>query len=258
MQLRNTILVGALAICIVAKVEAQPLRIVDNLPGTFIDISQTGGTPLMLGDDQEVVVVGTDIGNAVFPTDSIVVANNGGLGFRNPPSNDLAPLNGPIPSSTAFGGGQAALAFWDDIDDKEGDVFYAKLKDRIVVQWNNRNIAGTPNTATFQIQIFGASAGGSDTLFAQFLYVDIEQPVSDGGVSATIGYQDGGSGFGDFEWSSDIAGAVRDGTVLSLVPAKSRRIPVASYWGLGMLAVIIVAAGTVVMHRRHRRPHTSY
>jgi len=107
MQRRNTIVAAALAMGIAANAHAQPLQIVDNLPGAFIDISQTGGTPLNLGDDEE-VGIGTFAGNLVFLAGTVVVGNNGGIGFGNPTISDLTPFNEPIPSGNAFDGGQAA------------------------------------------------------------------------------------------------------------------------------------------------------
>ena len=98
---------------------AGQLVIVDDIPGTFMDITASG-TILDLGGNDEIVIV-TTIGNEIFPSGSVVVANNGGLGFAFPPSNDLPPVNEPIPSTVAFGGGRALLPFWDDIDDKNGD-----------------------------------------------------------------------------------------------------------------------------------------
>ena len=70
---------------------AQAIQVFDNIPGSFVDIS--GSKPLLLGADDEIEIA-MSIGNFVFPTGIIVVANNGGVAFRNPPSNDLAPLNG--------------------------------------------------------------------------------------------------------------------------------------------------------------------
>ena len=87
----------------------QQLHIVDNLPGFFEDISAS--TPFSLGNDEE-VEVGTTIGNVVFPAGTVVVADNGGVAFQNPPSTDLAPVNEPIPSASAFSGlpNRASLA----------------------------------------------------------------------------------------------------------------------------------------------------
>ena len=126
-------------VALAPPLSARQLVIVDNLPGAFIDISGSS-TPLGLGDDDEVVVEGSSVGNMVLPTSSVVVANNGGVGFRDPSILDLEPTNQPIPSGSAFGGAQATLVFWDDIDDKTGDVYFVQLADRTIIQWNDRNL----------------------------------------------------------------------------------------------------------------------
>lgn len=248
MQARNAIGVLALVAVIAANGRAQTLQIVDHLPGKFIDIAETGGTPLHLGDDEE-VEIGTLPGNIVFLTGTVVVGNNGGIGFC-PPDNDLAAVNQAIPSDDAFGGGQGVLLFWDDIDDKEGDVYFLLEEDRLIVQWSDRNLAGTSDTVDFQVQIFFGA--GPEDIIAQYLFADIEQPRAGGGVSASIGYQDGGAGFGDFQWSFDTADSVGNGTVLSLILVHSHTVPTASYWSLGVLLLAVVTTGIFGI-RRHRR-----
>ncbi len=232
------------------------VAIVDNLPGAFTNISATGatpGTPLQLQDDEETIVA-TTIGNIVFPSGNVVVANNGGLGFRNPANTDLAPINQAIPSNDAFGGGQSAMAFWDDIgdiDDKDDmDVFEREFADRYVVQWERKTFgmnqfAGEPQPgfATFQIQIFSGASQAGD-IVAQFIYEDIEDslPGPDRGSSATIGYQDGGAGFGNFPWSVNSA-VLSNGTVLTvvLVPEPS------TVMMMSLLLVVVIRPG------RHQR-----
>ena len=245
----KTIVTLALTLGVAANAGAEQLRIVDNLPGQFIDISVTGGTPLGLSDDEEVELLTSPIGNDVFPSDFTIIANNGGLAFRNPASIDLTPLNESIPSSNAFGGGQAALAFWADIDDKCGDVYFEFQSDRLIVQWNNRNIDGTADTLTFQIQIFDQSAIGPNQIVAQYLFTDVEQTRPGGGASATIGYQDGGAGFGDVQWSFNTPGAVSNGTVLSLVTTYSEPIPSTSWWAIGLVCLAILGLGIAVLRR---------
>ena len=98
---------------------AQAIQVLDDIPGAFQDISGSG--QLLLGANEEIEVA-TTIGNFVFPPGMIVVANNGGVAFGNPPSNDLEPVNASLPSIAAFGGGQSILVYWDDFDDKDGDV----------------------------------------------------------------------------------------------------------------------------------------
>ena len=224
----------------------QQVHIVDNLPGFFEDISTS--KPFFLGNDEE-VVVGTTIGNFVFPAGTVVVADNGGVAFGNPPSANLAPVNEPIPSAAVFGGGQALLVYWDDFDDKDGDVFLSQETGDLIIQWHNRLLGGAPTgTARVQLKIFGNV--GPSGIVAQLIFDDIQQPGVEGGVGATIGYQDGGAGFGDFQWSFNTAGAVANGTVLSLVLTDS--VPATSEWTLVIMLIGLLVAGTLIVCRRTR------
>ena len=210
---------------------AQPLMIVDDQPGAFIDISVTG-TGLGLGEEDE-TIYNTMIGNTVLPSGNIVIGNNGGVGFGDPPDTDLAALNAALPSSGVFGGGQALLAYWDDIGNTMGEVYVREDSDRLIIQWHDRQFADSADTSRFQIQIFDETMRG-DCIYAQLLYADIEQPRAGGGASATIGYQDGGAGFVDVQWSFNTAGAVANGTVLTLMCPEPGTL---FLLGLGGLAV---------------------
>lgn len=180
-------------VLLAGQVDAAIVGIVDNLPGAFTDISVTG-QPLNLSGDQE-VIVNTVIGNGVLPTGPLVVGTNGGLAF-SPIVSDLQAVNQPLPSAGAFNGVQALLAFWDDIDDPKdppiGDVFFEEQGNVAIIQWDN------------------------------VAFVDLASPG--GGVSATIGYQDGGAGNNDAQFSFDAAGAVSDGTVLSLIDTQTTTV----------------------------------
>ncbi len=192
---------------------AQTLQLIDNpMLGEFIDITDTG-QPLVLPDEGE-AQIGTFGGSFVLLPGLIVVGMNGGLGFGNQTVTYLEPVNQPIPSGDAFLGGQALLAYWDDIDDKEGDVLSQGLAGRQIVQWNFGNFDGTGSTLKLQVQFFENAAPTG--IYAQLLY-KIEGPSTGAGVSATIGYQDGTAGFGDIEFSFNEPDTVTDGTVLSLM-----------------------------------------
>ena len=186
--------------------------------GEFVDIVASGGQLLNLGDDGE-VELGTFDGNHIFRSGLLVVAQNGGVAFGQSTITDLEPVNEPIPSDNAFIGGQATLLFWDDIDDKEGDVLFLQitndpvLGDRLILQWDYHNFDGTGTTLKFQVHVL---ANFEPTgIYAQFIY-DLEKPSTGAGASATIGYQDGGAGFGDLQFSFNTPDAVTNGTVLSL------------------------------------------
>ncbi|MCZ6698648.1 MAG: hypothetical protein O7D94_06940, partial [Planctomycetota bacterium] len=75
---------------------AQTVQIVSDLPGSFIDITGTG-EQLMLADDAVTERI-TTIGNIVYPIGTVVIGNNGGVGFGSIPFQNLPPLNEPIPS----------------------------------------------------------------------------------------------------------------------------------------------------------------
>lgn len=199
------------------------IDIVDTLPGSFIDISMTGNE-LDIGDEDEIAIQ-TTIGNALVPAGQVIVANNGGVGFA-PPLTNLAPENEELPSNDAFGGGQALLPYWDDIGNDLGGVFWEEQNDTLIIQWEDRPVnTDAPSEGlgderprvTFQIQIFDASE--SSNAFFQFIYRDIDGAGA--GASATIGYQDGGAGFGDEIFSFNTPGAVGNDTVLTVLPEPS-------------------------------------
>ncbi len=230
---RNDFLAITLTITLVAAAPAD-LFIVDTEPGTFIDISDSGISLGISGNDE--AIINTTISNTVFPGGDVVVGNNGGLGFGDLTDPNLPPLNEEIPSAAAFGGGQALFGFWDDIDNTYGDVFYEVRTDRLIVQWDGKQFTDSTDTLTFQIQIFDDVRGGNP-IYAQIIYTDIEQPRADGGGSATIGNQDGGAGFNDVQWSFNTSGAVSNGMVLSLIPEPAS------------LALIVIG-GSALFRRR--------
>lgn len=215
-----------------SSVVAGPLLFVDHLPGTFLDISTTGA-PLGLSGDLSATITST-VSNAVFPAGNVVVGNNGGIAFGSLPSTFLQPGNEPIPSAGAFGGGQSLLPYWDDIGNTIGEIHYLRIRAALIVQWTQKPFEGSTDTATFQIQVFdGVPDPPNGGIYAQFIYLDIEQPRASGGAGATIGYQNGPAGYHDAQWSFDTVGAVSNGTVLSLIPEPSTLFLLA-----GMLPVI--------------------
>lgn len=224
---------GTLALVIAGSATAGSLSWRTDISGTWIDISGTG-TPLGLSDDGEVNIV-TTIGNAVFAAGVVRVGNNGAARFAGP-GLALGFNNESIPSAANFGlTSQVLDLFWDDIDSDTGDVYWQEIGDTLIIQWDDRPFfPNTPDHITAQIQVHGSGPG-----FAQLLYRDVEGTRPGGGVSATIGYQDGGvGGFGDAMFSFNTGGAVSNGTVLTLVPAP------------GALALLAVAG---LASRRRRR-----
>ncbi len=215
------------------------LVLVDFIPGNFIDISLTGNALNIGGDDEAEIT--TTVGNMVFPAGRVIVGNNGGVAFNPGPSDSdqLGPLNGPIPDPGAFGGDQSALPYWDDIGNTLGNVYWeevaTELTQTLIIQWHNHRFEGSTDTARFQLQI----RENDLTVFAQFIYDDIMQPRASGGASATIGYQNGLAPFNDAQWSFNTPFAVHNDSVLSLI-----RIPTPG--SLGVLA----AAGLMAARRR--------
>ncbi len=203
------------------------LGFVTDVPGQFVDISQTG-TDLMIDDEGE-AAFNTIFGNSVLPAGRLVVGNNGAIGF-DPPGDDLAPLNGTIPSDGVFGGGQALLPLWDDIGNDIGRVSWQEFDNRVIVQWSGRPLNGA--FTTFQVQIFDESEAGNP--LAQFLYGEIDD--AGGGDTATIGYQDGGAGFNDSTFSLNQP-SVMDGMILTLVPEPG--------------SAALLAAGLLLLGRRN-------
>lgn len=176
------------------------------------------GVALGLSDDGE-TTVSMPFTNTVFPIDSVQVGNNGGVGFGG--SENLTYTNGGIPADV-FGGVQALLPFWDDIDSDTGDVYVHTLgtqPDRtFIVEWKDRpHYSGDTllngDETTFQIQIFETPIDG---VHAQYVYLDTDflDPDFDFGASATVGYQDDAND--GFMWSQDDA-VIPSGTILSLV-----------------------------------------
>lgn len=204
--------------------------ITSDIPGVFIDIEETG-IDLMLHDDDEAEIF-TTIGNAVIPAGRVVVGNNGGLGF-DPPDTELASSNGPLPNGSAFGGGQALLPYWDDIGNDIGAALWLEMDDRVIIQWERREVGGI--STSFQVQIFDGSEQHNPAF--QFLYRDIS--AAGGGASATIGYQDGGAGFLTDEWSFNVPGAVGDGVVLTATTPEP-----------SSLMLLVSASGLLLGRRR--------
>jgi hypothetical protein len=193
---------------------AAQLSLVSNLPGTFIDISSTG-TPLSLADDGEVSIT-TTLGNALLPAGEVRIGSNGGARFRGTGTN-LAIENAPLPAFGAFSfESQSLLPFWDDLNSGSGtigEIYWQEVGGQLIVQWKDVGFFGSPGTerVTFQLQV-----PTTGTVWARFLYVDVEQMRAAGGASATIGYQGGGYG-SDIQFSFNTPNVVSNSTVLSLV-----------------------------------------
>lgn len=213
------------------------IQIVNNRPGTFIDIKETG-IPLNLYGDISASIT-TKIGNAVFPSGRVVVANNGGIGF-DPVDDFLSPDPEPIPSNRAFSGSKCLLPYWSDIGNHVGNVYVEEVGTNLIVQWDHKKFEGFPHAAavTFQVQIRGEVV---DDVVAQMLYQAIEEGPAFGGANGGVGYQDG-----------------IDGTQNSVQYAVGEAFSVSNLEVLTVLApspgsAVVLLAGSAVLAPRRRR-----
>src|SRR5262249_19349068 len=102
---------------------AGPLHFTTNSNlGAFVAIGALDPLPIELPQDGIFTLPLTSFGGNFIFQGPITIGQNGGVGFGKLWLPELDPNNAPIPSAAAFGGGQAALLLWDDIDDKGGDV----------------------------------------------------------------------------------------------------------------------------------------
>lgn len=157
----------------------------------FVDISESG-TPLPLDDDGETNVdIGFDFAFYGVASDHVRVGNNGGILF-GVDGGDLGYTNQPLPNAAL---GPAILPFWDDLTDTFGGVYAQTLGEapnrRFVVQWNDRPHY-VPGGAPTQGGTFEAILHeGSNAILFQYANVDFDGDDFDGGLSATIGLNQG-------------------------------------------------------------------
>ncbi len=209
---------------------AQPIVIIDNLSGTFINIAGPPSIELNPGDDGSVTVP-TTTGNFVFNPGTVTISNNGGVAFNASGNPPLDPVNQPLPegSDPMFGGEQAVAVMWDDIGNHTGRIWFRQFTDKFIIQWEVffKNANGTAQDtipSIFQIQVFDPPLTTLvNEVVAQMLYQRVEFPrFSVGGARSTIGYQDGiGGEFNNFQWSFNEP-SVENGTVLSILVDPQR------------------------------------
>lgn len=179
----------------------------DACSTAFEDISGTG-TALGLTDDGEALVTMPFAFTLYDITSSdIEIDNNGGIVFNTiGPGNINCCASTGLPETSEFDA--AILAFWDDLTNTTGDVYYQTLgtapNRRFIVQWDDRphfNVGGS-NTVTLQVVLYETSNE------IRFVYDDIEfgNPTYDNGVSATIGLQKDGSTADEYSHNTSIAG----------------------------------------------------
>jgi len=209
----------ALAAYDVASATTDPDRVLaDGFDGgsaayAFEDISATGAD-LALDDDGEATVdIGFDFDFYGVSSSIVRVGNNGGILF-GVDAGDLGYNNLVLPNSTL---GTAILPFWDDFDSESGGVYAQTLGDapnrRLVVEWKDRlHYDGSENIdpATFEAILYE----GSNTILFQYADVDMDGTEFDGGLSATIGLNQGTRAE---QFSQDTA-SVSSGTAILFTP----------------------------------------
>jgi hypothetical protein len=207
------------------------LMIVNNIPGTFVDISTTG-TQVGQGDDAYFSWTSA-VGNPAFPAGTIGACTNGfmvaGLTSAGSPFTNNAIGATGVPAGMSTGAAAILCPLWDDLQNTTNPtsfIYRQEIGGVLYVQWNNyghySSVAG--NEVTFQVQIFNNAPGG---VYAQFLYPDATfggTYGADGGASATIGYVGPSNGtdptYNNVQYSFNTT-AIQDGSVLTLVPAPS-------------------------------------
>jgi hypothetical protein len=197
----------------------------------FVDISATGTAMLNTGDDTSHGFVST-IGNELFPAGNVAMCVNGFAVAGATPLGSFFNNGAILPSSNGTMVGcppnqPVVCAFWDDLyasNQPNTTLYWEEIGNVLVLQWNAvEHYAGVPGEAiTFQIQVFQDAACSADTI--QIIYPDTVFSLTGGtsiwneGASATIGYV---GPAGNAAWSFDTAGAVPDGTVITIsTPAR--------------------------------------
>ncbi len=156
---------------------------IDNSCSVPWDDIHTTGTALNISDDGEV--------NITLPftfyldglgATNLRVGNNGGVLF-NATVGDISAGNSALTTSIS----QGFYAFWDDIDDNWGNVYWQVLgtapNRRLVVEWYQRPHYSGIDTCTFETILF------EGTNQITFLYQDVffNNSSYDYGASASIG-----------------------------------------------------------------------
>src|SRR5262245_35769054 len=105
-------------VCLLTAVaSAQQLYMHPGKPGTFVDISTTGGTPIPGVGDDSVHLIVTTVGNVMFPAGPVVISNNGvaiaGLTSASISSQNAHSFVG-APGVPNLGSGYV-FPFWDDL-----------------------------------------------------------------------------------------------------------------------------------------------
>ncbi|MBC7833688.1 MAG: PEP-CTERM sorting domain-containing protein [Phycisphaerales bacterium] len=235
------VLLALVGVAAAASAANAQYSIVNNLPGSFVDISAFG-TFIDSTDDSEHAII-TTIGNQAFPAGNVLLGNNGAavaglaagqIGF----TNATIGVTG-VPAGMPAGGTGYMLPLWDDhipTTAATSGIYYMEIGPVLIVQWNQEDHFGAPGTgtATFQLQVFSVGDVLAQYVYADTFYSD-GAAVNNGG-SATIGYvANPGNAAQNNVLHSFNTQSIADGSVLSLiVPAPAS----AALLGLGGLVAI--------------------
>jgi hypothetical protein len=222
MKIRSGLALIAMAGLAAATPSQAQISIVNNIPGTFIDISPAGnglGIDSGVHADDAAAAIPVNIGNIILPAGNMFVGSNG-MGATATGITTFS--NATLTAASVRG----YYPYWDDLrtdnttSTPPGTIYYANLPGVTVIQWNNVVQFGNPapgNEGTFELQIFDGSSG----ILAQMFYPDVTFGTAglNNGSSATIGaVADAANGFA--LWSFNTA-SIQDGSVLTIVPAPA-------------------------------------
>ncbi len=220
--------------------------IVNDRPGTFVDISTMGAHSLVNGVyfNNGFRTFTTTVTNGVFASTDVGLCSNGFIQFgggdffwADPQNITISPgTTSPIEPATT----QTLFLYWDDLFIPEGypaEVYWkedaatafglpAALGNVLIVQWHHvpHYHFGIPDgEATFQVQIYQNIV---NNVAAQIIYSDVvfNSLDYDKGATATVGFASGTTGgpssVNNVLYSYDAAGSINNGDVLSLLTSN--------------------------------------
>jgi hypothetical protein len=189
--------------------------IVNNLPGSYVDIITPGqATYYNLGDDGFVDIT-TTVGNALLPAGTHRITNNGAIAWGNP--GFTAFTNQPLPSPDLADGNLALAPYWDDLYTYNGvqggqGVYVQEISGVLYITWNVGHIEIENSSGVVQLQVFS-----SGPVFAKYVYQSVQYgPGLSNAASATIGTQTNDANAEQYSYNT---ASITDGTVLSVVAA---------------------------------------
>jgi hypothetical protein len=203
------------------------------IPGTFIDLSTSGGTAITGVTDDSTHAIITTVANGFFSAGTVTVGNNGACTSMAagavPFTNNTIPAAPANPAGIGTGAG-ILMPFWDDLYPQAGaantTIWWQEVSGVLYIMWKDDNhFADTSGPGpgpgiTFEIQVFNG-ASGPCTPYVQFLYADTNFSagfaLNDNGLSATVGYAHGTlAGVNNSLWGY-LTSSVSAGMVLSLI-----------------------------------------